>query len=148
MSDDVLGGLATDLEDYEARVRALLDRLGATPAQVAALGFDVVPDLRGLARRADPTPPAAARTVTVIRSDAAEAPPHAEPLAPDPHPRAAPAPAPGVPAVSHPDHYEIPRDRDDGADPEPGPASYELGEPIRGAQGDARRIADSPPRPR
>jgi hypothetical protein len=129
MSDDVLGGLATDLEDYEARVRALLDRLGATPAQVAALGFDVVPDLRGLARRADPTPPAA-------------------PLAPDPHPRAAPAPAPGVPAVSHPDHYEIPRDRDDGADPEPGPASYELGEPIRGAQGDARRVADSPPRPR
>ncbi len=56
-----LADLADRLEAHEARLRALLDDLGATPDQVAALDLDVVAQARQLATDADTDAARAAR---------------------------------------------------------------------------------------
>lgn len=148
MTNNALAMIAARLEDHEARLRAVLNQLGATPDQIASLDLDVIPDVRAFAAAAGPDAiPIDVERRARARRAGAVAPP-GEPrghiagdtaeVGTDPHPPEQPD-DPEAGYFASPDHYTINRADDDGADPEPGDATYETGQPARGAVGEQRR---------
>jgi hypothetical protein len=99
-----LADIARRLEAHEAALRGLLDRLGATPQQVADLDLAVAADLRAYLDNGEP------RAATADTPDDRGGDGRAGP------PRALVAPPLGEVGS---DHYVIDRADDDGADPEP-----------------------------